>query len=112
MCTTASSRSITAMLRINRAHWLPFMLLVPGLLLVAGVQVYPALFTICLSFHSIEPGSGQYVFRGFDNFQRLLRNSLFFENLGQRAVFLLGYVVLTLVGAVAIALLLSRQLQL
>ncbi|MBC8160120.1 MAG: sugar ABC transporter permease [Roseiflexaceae bacterium] len=91
---------------------LPFWLLLPGLLVVAGVQIYPALFTVYLGFHSVEPSSGQYIFRGLANFQRLLRTSLFYESLGHTAVFLIGYVALTLVGAMLVALLLNQRLRL
>ena len=48
------------------------MLLLPGLLIIAAIQLYPSLFTFYLSVQRIEPGTGRYVFRGLDNFARLL----------------------------------------
>lgn len=102
----------TMLQRTNRTRFLPFWLLLPGLLVIAAVQLYPTLFTLYLGFHAIEPKSGQYVFRGLGNFQRLFRTSLLFESLGHTVVFLVGYVVLTLVAAMLIALLLNQRLRL
>lgn len=98
--------------RTKRANLLPLWLLLPGLLVVAAVQIYPTLFTLYLGFHSLDPRSGQYIFRGLGNFQRLFRTSLFVESLSHTAVFLIGYVVITLVAAMLVALLLNQRLRL
>ena len=94
-----------------RQRALPFWLLLPGLLLLALVQLYPALFTFYLGFHSLEPGTGRYVFRGLENFRRLLATRLVAESLVHTLVFLAGYAALTLGGAMGIALLLRRQVR-
>ncbi len=98
--------------RKQRLTVLPYGLLLPGLIVIACIQLYPALFTVYLGFHSLEPGTGVYVFRGLGNFQRLLNTGLFLESLTHTTVFLSGYVVLTLGGAFVIALLLNRRLRL
>jgi len=100
--------------RRKRRTWfrdtLPFWLLLPTILVLLGIQVYPAFYTIWLSFHEREPAG--WVFVRFDNFQRLLGMSLFAESLWHTLIFLVGYVALTLVLGFVIALLLNRKLRL
>jgi ABC-type sugar transport system permease subunit len=97
--------------RPRLARALPLGLLLPGLLLIAAVQVYPALFTFYLSFHTLEPGTGRYVFNGLENFRRLLTTGIVAESLTHTAVFLGGYGALTLGCALAVALLLQRHVR-
>jgi ABC-type sugar transport system permease subunit len=91
---------------------LPFWLLLPGLIVIAAIQLYPALFTFYLGFQRIEPGTGRYIFRGLDNFARLLGNSSFVESVGHTVIFLLGYCALAMGLAIGIALLLRQRLRL
>ena len=97
--------------RFRGAQWLPFWFLLPGLLVIAGVQLYPTFFTLYLGFFSLEPGSGRYVFRGIGNFQRLFANDQFGQSLARTIVFLAGYGLLTMGGAMGIALLLRRRVR-
>ncbi len=98
--------------RFSFSRTLPFWLLLPGLLVIAAVQLYPALYTFYLGFQRIEPGTGRYVFRGLDNFARLLTTPKFIESIGHTVIFLVGYCVLAMGLAVGIALLLRQRLRL
>ncbi len=98
--------------RFSFARTLPFWLLLPGLIVIAAVQLYPALFTFYLGFHRIEPGTGRYVFRGLDNFIRLFNSAAFLESIGHTVIFLFGYCVLAMGLAIGIALLLRQRLRL
>jgi ABC-type sugar transport system permease subunit len=98
--------------RFSFARTLPFWLLLPGLIVIAAVQLYPALFTFYLGFHRIEPGTGRYVFRGLDNFFRLFNSAAFLESVGHTVIFLFGYCVLAMGLAMGIALLLRQRLRL
>jgi len=89
--------------------WLPFWLILPTILVLLVVQVYPGLYTIWLSLHERQPAGWEYV--ATKNYTRLLNMSLFAESVGHTVVFLLGYVILTLVAGLAIALLLNRKLR-
>ncbi|MFN8444289.1 MAG: sugar ABC transporter permease [Caldilineaceae bacterium] len=89
---------------------LPFWLLLPTLLVLAVVQVYPGLYTIWLSLQTRNPSGWQYV--GSKNYERLFNMSLFPESVGHTIVFLVGFVALTLVVGFAFALLLNRKLKL
>ena len=97
--------------RLNLSQTLPFWLLLPGLLIIAVIQLYPSLYTFYLGFQRIEPGTGQYVFRGLENFERLLTTRQFQESLVHTAIFLIGYATLTLGCALGIALLLRQRVK-
>jgi ABC-type sugar transport system permease subunit len=91
-------------------HWLPFWLLLPTILTLLVIQVYPGLYTIWLSFHERQPSGWEYV--ATKNYARLWNMSLFMESVGHTIVFLVGYVLLTLTVGLGIALLLNRKLRL
>jgi ABC-type sugar transport system permease subunit len=98
--------------RFSLSRTLPFWLLLPGLLVIAAIQLYPSLYTFYLGFQRIEPGTGLYTFRGLENFERLLTARQFHEGLVHTAIFLIGYAVLTLGCALGIALLLRQRVRL
>lgn len=107
----ASARQKKARKRSRRfRHWLPFWLLLPTILTLLVIQVYPGLYTIWLSFHERQPAGWEYV--ATKNYARLWNMSLFMESVGHTIVFLVGYVVLTLAAGLGIALLLNRKLRL
>jgi ABC-type sugar transport system permease subunit len=83
-------------------------LLAPTIIVLLIVQVYPALYTAWLSVHERQPQG--WVPVGLDNFRRILSTSLFQEAAGHTVVFLIGYVVLTLVLGFFIAEILNRRL--
>lgn len=89
---------------------LPFWLILPTIIVLLVVQVYPALYTVWLSFHEREPQGWEYV--GWRNFQRLFHQSLFHESVGHTIVFLIGYTVITMTTGFFVALLLNRKLRL
>jgi len=89
---------------------LPFWLILPTIVVLLAVQVYPAVYTIWLSVHDRQPEGWTFV--GLRNFTRLFGMSLFGESIGHTIVFLVGYVGLTLALGFVIALLLNRKLRL
>lgn len=91
-------------------HSLPFWLILPTIVVLLITQVYPGLYTIWLSFHDRQPTGWAYV--GLTNYQRLFNMSLFAESVGHTLVFLIGFVVLTMVAGFTLALLLNRKLRL
>lgn len=90
--------------------WLPFWLIAPTIIVLLIVQVYPALYTIWLSVHEREPQG--WVAVGLDNFRRIFNTSLFKESVGHTVVFLVGYVVVTLILGFVIAQILNHKLRL
>lgn len=91
-------------------HWLPFWLILPTIVTLLLIQVYPGLYTIWLSFHERQPSGWAYV--ATKNYTRLWNMGLFAESVGHTVVFLVGYVVLTLAAGLGIALLLNRKMRL
>lgn len=91
-----------------RRNYLPFWLILPTILVLLLVQVYPALYTVWLSLQERERSGWTFV--GAYNFERLFGMSLFGESVGHTIVFLVGYASLTMVLGFIIALLLNRKL--
>jgi len=83
-------------------------LIAPTIVVLLIVQVYPALYTVWLSLHEREPEG--WVPVGLDNFRRIFATSLFREAVGHTVVFLVGYVVLTLILGFFVAQLLNRKM--
>jgi multiple sugar transport system permease protein len=88
---------------------LPFWLILPTVLVLLVIQVYPAVYTAWLSLQEREPAGWTFV--GLKNFRRLFGMSLFGESVGHTLVFLVGYASLTLMLGFIVALLLNRKLR-
>jgi len=86
--------------------WFPFLMVLPAMLILLAIQVYPIFYTIILSAQKRQPAG--WVFVGLDNFARLLRSSAFAESVGHTVIFLTGYTILTLSVGFIIALLLHN----
>ena len=93
-----------------RRNYLPFWLILPTVIVLLIVQVYPALYTIWLSMQEREPTGWTFV--GLDHFKRLFAISRFGESVGHTVVFLVGFVTLTMILGFIIALLLNRNVRL
>ncbi|MCS7056325.1 MAG: sugar ABC transporter permease [Thermoflexales bacterium] len=89
---------------------LPFWLLLPTLLVLAAIQFYPGFYSIWLSLQERQGAVWNFV--GLRNFQRIFDSAIFRESLGHTVVFLVGYVAVTMVASLIIALLLNRTLKL
>lgn len=89
---------------------LPFWLILPTIIVILIVQVYPAVYTMWLSMQERKGPAWEYV--GFENFERLVNAGLFPESIGHTVIFLVGYVVLTLSLGFIIAQLLKRNVPL
>lgn len=92
------------------AQWLPYWLILPSLIFIGAIQLYPALYSLFLSTRRTETGTGRQIFIGLNNFQRLFTSSSFGESLGHTIIFLVGYSLLTMTASLLIALLLRRRM--
>ncbi len=99
--------------RLKNGKWLrnslPFWLIMPTIIVLLVVQVYPALYTGWLSLQEREPTGWTFV--GFKNFERLFGTSQFSESVGHTIVFLVGYVTITMIVGFFTAFLLSRKIR-
>ncbi|MBX7234970.1 MAG: sugar ABC transporter permease [Caldilineales bacterium] len=91
----------------RRFDLLPILLILPTVLILLAIQVYPAIYTVLLSFQERKPAGWEMV--GLRNFERLVSSSAFRESIGHTIVFLVGYAGLTLFLGFVIALLLNRK---
>jgi multiple sugar transport system permease protein len=89
---------------------LPFWLILPTLLVLFAIQIYPFLYTIWLSVEQRQPKGWMFV--GLKNFSQLFATSLFQQSIGLTVVFLVIFVLTTMVGGFIIAYLLSRDISL
>jgi multiple sugar transport system permease protein len=89
---------------------LPFWLILPTILILLVVQVYPAGYTLWLSLQERTPQGWDFV--GAKNFERLFGMGIFSESVGHTIVYLVGYVSLTLILGFVTALLLSQKIKL
>lgn len=86
-----------------------FWLILPTMIFLLIVQVYPFFYTVWLSLQERHPTG--WVFVGIENFIRLFNSSLFVESIGLTVVFLVGHVVLTMVVGFIAAYLLSQKIR-
>ena len=98
--------------RFRMGDLLPFWLLLPALLLIGAIQLYPSLYTFFLSTRRNETGTGRQLFVGLQNFARLFTSDAFIQSIGHTLIFLIGYAVLTMTIALSVALLLKQRLTL
>lgn len=95
--------------RSNRA-WLPYLFLLPAILLILGFMVYPVGTVFYYSLHNfVLNRAWANGFIGLDNFRQIFQDQLFFSSLGVTARWVLTEVSLQLVFGLAIALLLNRS---
>ena len=86
---------------------LPFWLILPTVITLIVVQVYPTLYTVWLNMQEREPAGWTFV--GFYNFERLFNLGQFGESVGLTIIFIVGHVLLTMVGGFFTAFLLSQK---
>ncbi len=89
---------------------LPFWLLLPTIVVVLVIQVYPAVYSFFLSTQEFNAGKQNFV--GLKNFERVFSSAPFAESLFHTLFFLVGYATLTLLAAFVIAQFLNRKLRL
>jgi multiple sugar transport system permease protein len=93
--------------RRRRLDLLPLWLILPTVLVLLAIQVYPALYTVALSVQERKPAGWMFV--GLRNFRRLLGSAAFGESVGHTVIFLVGFAGLTLSLSFVVALLLNRK---
>jgi ABC-type sugar transport system permease subunit len=84
-------------------------LILPTILVLLVTQVYPAFYTIWLSFQERQPDGWEFV--RLRNYELLFNMSLFAESVGHTVIFLVGFVAVTLAVGFVLALMLNRKLR-
>lgn len=112
---TQSARSAvtTTTPRVARSRFsrfVPLWMLLPTLLILLVLQLYPALYSVYLSFNRTQ--AGNLVWVGTRNYERLFKDARFIESLGTSVVFVGSYLALTLSIGMLIAVLLNQRVKL
>ncbi len=92
--------------------WLALLLLLPAVVVVFGVVLYPIARTLVVSLYDVTSSMpGDYPFVGLDNYTRVFEDSRFYSALGHTMYFTLLSTSLELVLGIAVALLLNAPLR-
>lgn len=94
---------------LQRRHFVPLTFLLPTILILLVMQVYPAFYAIYLSFTRLRRGEAEYV--GLRNYERLFQLPSFFEAIQHTLVYVVFYVTLTLFLGLGLALLLNQRIR-
>ncbi|MEU7984129.1 sugar ABC transporter permease [Streptosporangium canum] len=91
---------------------IPYVLLVPGLVVIAGLLLYPLFQMIVISFQKVGipqiNGKKPAAWVGWDNYTKVLDNEIFWSSLRNTVVFAAVTVTLTLVLGTAVGALLNK----
>ncbi len=90
-------------------RWLPLWFLLPSILILAAIQVYPSLYSLYLSTTRVRAGELSQV--GLANFERLFNSPTFRESLRNTFVYTTAYLLLTVGLGLLVALLLNRRIR-
>lgn len=93
---------------MNRSKATPYLFLAPAVVLFLLFTAYPIIASIILSFQKFEGGS--YVFTGFDNYIRLINDSIFQTALVNTFIIFILQVPLMLLLSMILANVLNSQL--
>lgn len=86
----------------------PYLLILPALLIICLVSLYPALYSLFLSLNTFR--RGERVFVGMRNFEQILASANFWDSLRLTAVYGVLFVLLTMIFAFVLAVMLNRRL--
>lgn len=95
---------------LRRRPYLAF--IVPTVIYVAALTLYPALYSIFISFTNLNFGYVDWKFVGLDNYARLLRWEYLPMVLGNTVIFVIGVSAIQIVLGFCIALILNQRLPL
>jgi len=94
-------RKLSLRQRDSQTAWL---LVLPALLIILGVTLWPIIYTFKLSFYNVPQGINQVrTFTGLGNYVAMLKDSLFWQTIGRTMYFTVVSVGLEMVLGMAVA---------
>jgi ABC-type sugar transport system permease subunit len=100
-------RRLTLRQQDARVAWL---LILPSLVVIAGVTLWPVIYTLFLSFFNVPTGINQTItFVGLDNYLKMLQSQTFWETIGRTLYFTIVSVGLEMVLGLAVAQLVTSH---
>jgi multiple sugar transport system permease protein len=94
--------------RRRGADLLPYLLVAPVMVFIAGLALVPAVWTVVQSFFRVDALDPPTRFDGFGNFERLARDSGVVGSIGNTAFYVVVGVALSTVLGIAMAVVLQR----
>ena len=100
--------------RLRRRNWFPYLMVLPALIVVLAVVVYPMAYSLYVSFtpfHLLRPDTtSQFVLENmFDNYARLGRDDVFWRGLWNTVLFMVVTVNASLIIGFGMAMMLARM---
>jgi ABC-type sugar transport system permease subunit len=100
-------RRLTLRQQDVRVAWL---LIIPSLVVIVGVTLWPVIYTLFLSFFKVPTGINQVItFVGLDNYIKMLQDQTFWQTIGRTLYFTVVSVGLEMVLGLAIAQLVTSH---
>ncbi|MCC6943172.1 MAG: ABC transporter permease subunit [Thermomicrobiales bacterium] len=90
-------------------RWFAFWLILPTIIAVIGVSIYPVGYAIWTSFHNKNPAMGLNLWVGLDNYRYVLNSRDFHQALIVTARFAIFTVILSLALGLGVALVLNQR---
>jgi multiple sugar transport system permease protein len=95
--------------RLRKDNWFAFWLILPTLLVVIGVSIYPVYYAIRTSLLNYNPSFGFKVYIGLDNYEYILKDAAFRDALVVTARFAIASTVLSMALGLGMALVLNQK---
>jgi putative chitobiose transport system permease protein len=99
------------MMRLLQINWTPYLFLAPSLLLLGLTVFLPALQAFYLSFTNYDPIAGTASWQGWANFDRLLKDDVFWQTIRNTVVYLCGVVPILVFAPLLLAIAVNQKLR-
>lgn len=94
----------------EKKNGVAYLLLIPSLVLIFGILIYPLLYSLFISFHDyLLTKPGQYNFVGFANYIEALKSNFFLKSVFRTLYFAFATVGIELILGLAVALVLQQK---
>ncbi len=98
------------MIRLRQINWTPYLFIAPSLLLLGLTVFLPALQAFYLSFTNYDPIAGTASWQGLANFDRLLKDEIFWQTIRNTVLYLCGVVPVLVVLPLLLAIAVNQKL--
>jgi sn-glycerol 3-phosphate transport system permease protein len=89
---------------------LPYLLILPSIVIVAVFLIFPSIQALYLSFFEVSPFGNKLIFVGLNNFREILTSEDYLFSLRLSVVFALGVVILSMSTSLGMAVLANKPL--
>jgi putative chitobiose transport system permease protein len=97
--------------RVKTINWTPYLFLAPALFILGLTVFLPALQAFYLSFTQYDPIVGEATWQGWTNFDRLLKDEVFWQTVRNTVVYLIGVVPVLVFLPLLLAILVNQKLK-